>query len=408
MSSIGDEAQRLLRAAGKDVRSGPFAELVRAISENRCDIMPRINSSGIPLGSPLGQQLFRLVQSLDAPVKAEAEAEVEDLEPCAEGELLVMNSQHKQCGVREYGDALNAQFVGLGAQVRAVRLRDSAVLGSASGDVLLHVEPSLLPPAFDKAVREAHERGARIVICFHVFTESLLKRFERNVSAMVVHRSYGIKHPKLRQIPLGCPVYESEISVHELRRRYRLPVEATIITTFGFLTAWKKFPETAAAILPLLEPGMFLQLLCSPHFMRYEEGERRLKEIVKGSSAVQLRTDFLPTQEIIERLHASDLGFTYHSVNTGSVSAATKQFVSARCPLVVTSSSHASDMLGASHVTEPGVKAFAEHVVSVAKDARKLSALRTASEVEYRRLNMRHVAEEYLKLFAELRGVHAL
>lgn len=399
--TVGDEARRLLQAAGKNVSTGPLAELVRAISENRCDVMPRINSSGIPIGSPLGQQLIRLIQH---PV-AEAEVEEEDVDqsPCGEDELLVLGSPHKQCGIREYGEALNMQFEGLGARVRAARLQDLSLLRSTKGNVLVHVEPSLLPPDFDRAAKEASKNGAHIVLCFHAFTETVFRRLGDIVSAMVVHRSYGVQHPKLRHIPLGCPIYEPTGSVRELRVRYNLPAKATIITTFGFLAAWKRFPETAAEFLKQLEPetGIFLQMLCSPHFIRYVEGERRLQEVVKDSPIVQLQTVFLPQVELTERLYASDLGFVFHGENTGSVSAATKQFVTARCPLVVTSSNHAEDMLGASKAPV-GLKAFARQVIDIAKSPRDLLKLKRASESEYRRLNMKNVAEEYLKLFASL------
>lgn len=402
MSAVDrEEAHWFLRQAGKNVSSGPFFELLRAIEEDRCDIMARLNSSGIPLGSPLGQELLRIVRN------GESRPSVfeEDLEPWREGELLVLGSPHKQCGIREYGAALNAQFEELGATVRGAHLQDLSLLRSARGDVLIHVEPSLLLPALDDAVKEASSNGARVVLCFHAFTDAIFRRLESLVSAMVVHRGYGVEHPKLHHIPLGCPIYEPTKSVQELRAQYGLPNETTVVTTFGFLVAWKRFPETAAEFLKQLESEpesrVFLQMLCSPHFVPYPEGERRLREIVGDSPMVQLQTVFLSQEELTERLYASDLGFVFHGENTGSVSAATKQFVAARCPLVVTSSNHAEDMLGAAKAPV-GLKGFVRHVLDVVKKPEEIAKLKRASELEYRRLNMKKVAEQYLELFASL------
>jgi hypothetical protein len=240
-------------------------------------------------------------------------------------------------------------------------------------------------------------------MCMHSLNSGLLRRFGDLASAIVAHRDYGILHPKMKQIPLGCPIYETRSSVADLREKYKLPEDATVITTFGFLTAWKRFPETARALVPLLQPNMFLQMLCTPHFQRFVTGEQELRVAVRGSSQVQLQLSYLPQQELNERLYASDLGFVYHGQNTGSVSAAARQFITSRCPLVVTSSSHTSDLKHASRPDQPDLDGFVQHLLRVASDKKAISTLREATERVYEQINMRTVAEQYRDLFASLK-----
>ena len=87
------------------------------------------------------------------------------------------------------------------------------------------------------------------------------------------------------------------------------------------------------------------------------------------------------------------------SQNTGSVSAATKQFVSGRTPLVITGSSHASDLQGGVVRVEGFDPAdLAEAALSLARDERRRAALREEAEREYARLNMNEVARRLAEL----------
>jgi hypothetical protein len=323
--------------------------------------------------------------------------------PFPEG-LVSFSSGKKNCGVNEYSVGLAMQMRLAGAEVVEAQLDDAELLFSArpGAELLVHVEPSLLKQGFDAALRTAYLRRAKIVICFHYFDANLLQRFAESADVLVVHRDYKIKHPKIRQVPLACPVYAPPD--HTLLRQ-RLGFKGPVITTLGFLSAWKRIPEMADLLLPELgRRGATLQLLCPTHYSGDKTGEgEKLKKVVKGSGSALWIQDFLPEAEMLHRVAASDLGVIYHGANTGSCSAANKMFVSARCPLVVTGSNHDSDVkYGVARSSGFDLEQYVARALALLDNAKGREALRLGMEKDYQNLNQAAVAKMYLELFKEI------
>ncbi len=85
------------------------------------------------------------------------------------------------------------------------------------------------------------------------------------------------------------------------------------------------------------------------------------------------------------------------------MSAATKQFVSTRVPLVVTDSTHSSDVSGGVvRVGGVDVVAFCKAVIETVKNEGLRKQLSQELQNEYERFNMNAVAEQYLKMFKGL------
>lgn len=323
--------------------------------------------------------------------------------------LIVYTSSHEQCGVREYARELDDQLRELGVNLLETPLNNLTMLREAApGQVfLLHVEPSLLGPDFDNALSSALQRGAYVAVCFHYLDDTLYSRVKNRAHAMVRHRDYGLHDPRLHEVPLGCPVYEPPSGTERqvLRQRFGLPKSAIVVTTVGFLAPWKQIPETALQLLGRLPANAHLQLICPSHFSGESGAEaHKLSAIVDMHPTRTIWTSsFIPARELLDRVAASDLGFVYHPVNTGSCSAATKPFVSARCPVVVTSSNHASDIReGAIRTSELDIAGFAETVASVTRNPHSLQHFRAGMQRDYERLNMRRVAEQYLNVFRNI------
>lgn len=323
--------------------------------------------------------------------------------------LIVYTSPHQQCGVREYARELDDQLQSLGVSFSEVPLTDlTALRNAAPGQpFLLHVEPSLLTHDFDNALSSALQRGAYVAACFHYLDDTLYKRFRHRAHAMVRHRDYGIHDARMHEVPLGCPVYEPPplSAKQELRARFGLPHDAVVVTTVGFLSPWKQIPETALQLASRLPDNAHVQLICPSHFSGESASETsKLTGIINMHVKKMTWTSaFIPRSELLDRVACSDLGFVYHPVNTGSCSAATKPFVSARCPVVVTTSNHSSDVReGAFRTPHLDIPQFVETVVGLAQNAHSLHALRAGMQRDYERLNMRRVAEQYLDVFRNI------
>lgn len=327
--------------------------------------------------------------------------------------LVTLQSPHERCGIAEYGrqldEALSAGgLVPLALPITAPPDQLLSALGRGT-TLLVHFEPGLVSGSTAELLREARGRGARIVFCCHLFEPAILSAWGSLVDRFVVHRPYaGVASDKLVEIPLGCPEYTPPAEDRAaLRARLGLPADRLVATTLGFLVRWKRLPETLTALLEQLPPSVFLQVLTPPPFRGSAEDEiARVYAVLarhKAHDRVLFSTDFRPAQELLDRVHASDLGFLYHGEDTGSVSAATKSFVSARTPLVATGSSHAADLReGVLRVGSFQHKAFAVEVARVAEDPALRKDLRAGMAREYERLRMTAVARQYAQLLSRL------
>jgi hypothetical protein len=324
--------------------------------------------------------------------------------------LTVFGSPHERCGISEYGRALNEAFEMLGVELELHSVRDMSALVHAKDNVLVHFEPSLITPTFYRVLTNVRRRGAKTVVCCHYFDETVGKALGPGAFKIAIHRDYRIPHPNTVIIPLGCPLYDYEGRVQAREDIFKELVkerpeldddgeeQPTIITTCGFVSAWKRFPETVEALAPLLPPDTWLQMLCPYHFVRNEKEEQRLKAVAFKHERVILESEFIPEVEFLDRLAISDIGFVYHGENTSSVSAATKAFVSARCPFVVTDSNHASDISSAIHSVRK-LSEFASTVVKTSKDFVRLREAKALVQIEYEHLNMIEIAGRYLDLY---------
>jgi glycosyltransferase involved in cell wall biosynthesis len=249
----------------------------------------------------------------------------------------------------------------------------------------------------------------KTVLCCHLYRPDLFVEYTGLVDRFVIHRNYPIRHSESVIIPLGCPVYHPPVDRDRLRASY--PAGSTVLTTIGFLTWWKKLPEIATAMLNAMarHPSLFLHMHTPRPYYADDsvlQDEAKLRGIFGAHEVgerTRFTTDFLPDTETLNLAYAADLGFLYHPIHTESVSAATKQFVSARRPLVVTGSTHAWDLNGGiERVDGFDAWTFAHKTVELALDRNKRASLTEEMKAEYERMNMHTVAQQYIDLFGSI------
>lgn len=334
--------------------------------------------------------------------------------------VVVCHSHQQRCGVREYGLQLDRSLIALGVSVRPCTYNDlrQATEEMSAGDILLvHYEPNLVAGDFTRMAESlcaARDKGAKIIFCCHWYDHGHLSWYEQHgwVDTFVVHREYASMSGRAAIIPLGCPVYEPKRTRSQIRQQLEIPEDAVVIAMIGFLVRWKLIPEIVEASLNamMLHPKLHLYVHAPWPFNTWEASVEtpRIQDIigrhVAGGQA-HFSTEFVPEEATLDIAYAADLGLVFHPMNTSSVSAATKQFVSARRPLVVTNSSHAADIHGGVHRVDTfDAGAVARAAVAVATSPERLAALQVEAEHEYERLNMDAVAKRYVELFERLTG----
>lgn len=323
--------------------------------------------------------------------------------------VFSVQSPHERCGVGEYGRALDAALRKAGVEVATRQYGDPLSDGIRSGDALLvHFEDGLAgdPARLNAQLVDIKRAGANIVFCCHRYEKHVLEAYAHVVGRFVLHRDYEPRHGYSVILPLGCPVYEPRSERRALRAALRLPEDKVVVTTLGFISGWKSWPEVLACVTAVLPPNAFLQVQTPPPFVNMNES-RRIAEEMRAACAplgdrVRFSTEFVPESELLDRVYASDMGFVYHPNSTGSVSAATKAMVSGRCPTVVTNVNHASDMVKGVVRSSPLAKEFARDVADLARDDGRRRDLQAEMQHEYERLNMDVVAVRYIALFREL------
>jgi len=327
--------------------------------------------------------------------------------------LVVVHSHMVRCGVREYGVALDRVLHRLGVQLIQHSYADLsyAYEDVQVGDVLLvHFERGLVNPDYlNHYLALVKQKGPiPIVFCCHWYERSYMTVYDPFVDRYVLHKKYPAESERAVHIPLACPPYAVTDSRAVVRKRLGLPEDAVVLTTLGFLTPHKRFPDVARSMLAAMRDhsGLFLHLHTPWPF---EEGvgapeEARVRRVLDGAGGRSLMTTgFLSERETLDTAYASDVGFFFHWFDTGSASAATKAFVATRRPLAITGSSHVSDLQGGILKVagfDPDV--FARDVVALALDPARREALAQEMEGEYARLNMMVVAKQYAALFASL------
>lgn len=227
---------------------------------------------------------------------------------------------------------------------------------------------------------------------------------------ILVSQDHTFHHmPNVHVAGMGCPVFP-ERNINQQKAKLGVPIHATLMSTFGFLVKWKRTDEVVLHLAPLMrdDPSLYLQLLCTYNgFADPSEGQRMEQTIRNQAAAYGLNdrlilvTDWLSRDEINERLSASDVGFLFAPMHTGSSSAANKDFIAARVPLVLSDSNHHWDIRqGVIRTTGTlDVLSFVQTLVSVARDKSLCERLRGEMRDLYSKQNWDVAVNRHVELY---------
>ena len=260
------------------------------------------------------------------------------------------------CGIAVYTDRICDSLRAKGHEVIRLSVEDSNdVITSkfSSGAIFhLHTEPSYIDDNRAKSLLfAAKTSGLKSIVTMHYSTKMHCNQMSKNCDFVLLHKNNGEDAANIKYIPMGCPVFDKKNKA-ELRKKYGINEGLAVVSTFGFLVSWKRFDEVAAGFTQIFKknPAVVLQMVTSFH--KKMEGDsisvyNTVKKIFEKNDVLNRviwKTEFLHEQEMLERLALSDVGFLYAPVDTGSISAAAKEFVSARLPVVISNSTHFQEM----------------------------------------------------------------
>ena len=333
--------------------------------------------------------------------------------------IALYSSKRERCGISTYTEQLADSFSVLGHDVRYF---GSQAPYEKTFEEILAWEPdvfhaqhetSIMPPepVFEKYLKRIAQGGARLAFTLHTeSTEAVqfAKRVLKGQKRIIMHRpSEAVKDAVV--IPMPCTNVGTVSSKVGFRRKYDFPDDAFVVSTVGFMIPWKDHPKIAESLVPwmLENPKIHLQVIASEHFneslkVYADECRERLERVAARFPEGRVRhIDGYPSdRELIERLIASDLGYVWCPFETASSSAAAAQFVSAKCPLVASGSTH-YDLLGPGVVRsrKGDVPDFVKTILSTAGSEELLAKMRSSQWSTYRERNYLTTAIKHLELY---------
>ncbi len=255
---------------------------------------------------------------------------------------------------------------------------------------------------------KAKKHGIKVVATVHEdFQPSKIESsFIRSLSSGIIHRE-TYQFPYLNSLHLVAhpvPVYDiSCANKNELRSKYGFNNTDRIITTTGFLNTRKATPEIIEVLIEhlLKDKNLRLQILCAAVVGGQFSIADHIKHIIQNSGCseqIYFDCNFLPQQEINERLFMSDLGFTWNSINQNSGSGIEKQFVSSRLPYVVNNCLHFDAVPGSLSIATD-IRLLAQTLATLVYQDDKLATMHDALSQQYDKLNYDAMVEIYAKIF---------
>jgi len=267
-----------------------------------------------------------------------------------------------RCGIAIYTQHIVKALKNGGhkAFIYAHNLSAQELIKQAKKDALniinIQYEPGIMPPKeiLAQIIAQLKKENICVFMTIHRECEDLVT-LATLADHLIFHKtsSYFKFDDKVHFLEMGAPVYAvKHLNKKQVRKRYGFSEHDIILSTFGFLAAWKEYSIILELLVPWLKtnPNHRVQLLTSFNDMDLKGCEienKKIKDVIqkyKLGKQVAHVTEFLTEHILLERLWLSDLGYLWAPIETQSSSAASKQFIAARLPLVTTDSSHYHDI----------------------------------------------------------------
>ena len=269
----------------------------------------------------------------------------------------------------------------------------------------------LIPPIDDflAILKKVSSENIKIVITLHEEPDDFFRILDI-VDHVIIHKplkNTDYKTNKITYIPMGIPVFPILLSKKDLRDKYSFSSNQTILSTFGFLTPWRKNSDFLFNLIPYLKSNALLhiQILASLPTFGVPEAEKELEKIkniikkYKLTPQVTLISDFLPQSEISERLMLSDIGWLWGTRKGNESSAAARDFIAARLPLFLVDWAHYHDISLGIIKSSLKIKPFIDALISVAASKDILNQLKEDMEESYNASNNNVIIGKHINIF---------
>lgn len=334
--------------------------------------------------------------------------------------IVQVSTRVTNCGIGAYTRSLMAALSDATDQ-ECVDILNLPVNGAqvnipAADLVHFHYEDSIwAEAAIHSLMLGLKSRGTKSICTYHTINNSVINShlLHDDVTRALIHWPLpGMVMDDRLQIMggMGCPVFNPPgmERYEDMRARFGFGPYDLIISTFGFASSGRGHFEVLQEMAPLLQqsPLIKVQILAPGNFLN-EPGKKIVHSEVKRLAVeygierqVILLGEYLSDLEVLNRLWVSTVGYLYMPVHTASSSSAARFFVSARLPLVVTSSTHFADLRrGVLRVQGFSLPDFVLAIRELLGDPAKRTRLSNEHVITYEQFNWPRFAEHYLAAY---------
>jgi hypothetical protein len=334
-------------------------------------------------------------------------------------EIVILSSWNVKCGISQYTKNIYDSLVSKKINVKVFPDKTnysevfSFIIKSKPRSFIVQYEPSLIYDFIElkKNILALKSMRIKTKIFFTIHSEyKNLLELDGLIDGFIYHKDNTIqfKKTKVFKIPMGVPVFIPELSKKEYRTIYGISEDRLIISTLGFMFAWKNHANVLSGLLKYMkeDPRILVQYMTSFHSTNNGECVdefNKINKIVKENNLEDQFihiTDYVTQKELNERLYLSDVGFLWSGIETTSSSASLKEFVASRLPVVKTNSTHYHDIAAGSITTEQDINIFCNIIIQLILDNNRRAFLLEEMEKNYNNLNYNSVINNLLEVLS--------
>ncbi len=332
--------------------------------------------------------------------------------------LAIISPIDEKCGVSEYTSSLKQSILRLSDyQVDVISNRGyHKALYNEDRPIHDLVHYQYVPGLYSN--RELFRRiiidyPNPVIITAHHF-DKFLESLQDNVDKIIVHDQIYSNAPKIIYLTQGCPVFDEIDNKKALRKELDIPSYVKVICSFGFMMRWRRLDYVLQSFAPYLalNRDLFIVMLHSYHEHDEEEGIRVEKEFERIiydhniDNQCVIKHAFLSKEVINQYIQISDIGilFAFDKIDSHGSSAAMKEYISGRCPVIVSDIPHYSD-LNINHdakIPAGDMTSFIYRTLDILYNADELNSWKHVMRRLYNEFNYDEFAKKHIEIYEAL------
>lgn len=257
--------------------------------------------------------------------------------------------------------------------------------------------------------KELKKNKIKTVLTIHLY-DNFIDELLPFVDCIILHKRIPGKKigtsNQVHFIPMGTPVYDPPASKITIRSKYGFSDKDKILVTNGFMFTCKQHANILRELVPYLKKSKQykVQLLTAYNDIAWSQCNFEKNNIQKVIAEYNIQdqvvhiTDFISQEELSERIWLSDLGYLWIDNNTNETSAAAKEFIAGRIPLVITNSNHFHDIAKGVVRVEFNKKIFARKIFNTL-DSFELVNLQQQMVQLYEEKNYRNLIGKFITAY---------